>query len=103
MSNRKQRVVLNGENSFWTNVHAGVPQGSILGPLMFFNYINDLTDGFSSNVKLFADDTSLISVVHNANASARELNENLKKINTWAFQWKMNFNSGLSKHVQEVK
>ena len=86
LSNRKQRVVLNGQNSSWTNVHAGVPQGSILGPLLFLIYINDLADDLSSNVKLFADDTSLFSVVHDVNASARELNDDLKKINKWDFQ-----------------
>ena len=76
MSNRKQRVVLNGQNSFWTNVHAGVPQESILGPLLFRIHINDLLDNLSS-----ADDTSLFSVVHDVNASARELNDNLKNNN----------------------
>ena len=76
MSNRKQRVVLNGQNSSWTNVHVGVPQESILGPLLFIIHINDLLDNLSS-----ADDTSLFSVVHDVNASARELNDNLKNNN----------------------
>ena len=88
LSNRKQRVVLNGQNSSWANVHVGVPQGSILGPLLFLIYINDLADNLSSNVKLFADDTPLFSLVHDVNASARELNDDLKKIKKWAFQWK---------------
>ena len=83
LSNRKQRVV-NGQNSSWTNVHAGVPQGSILRPLLFLIYINELADDLSSNVTFFADD-ALFSVVHNVNASARELNDDLKKINKWAF------------------
>ena len=56
LSNRKQMVVLNGQNSSWTNVHAGVPQGSILGPLLFLIYINDLSDNLTSNAKLSADD-----------------------------------------------
>ena len=56
---RKQRVVLNGQNSSWKGITSGVPQGSILGPLLFLIYINDLSDGFSSNCKLFADDMSL--------------------------------------------
>ena len=79
LSNRKQIVVLNGQNSPRTNVHAGVPQGSILGPLLFLIYINDLADDLSSNVKLFTDDSSLFSVVHDVNAPARELNDNMKK------------------------
>ena len=57
LTNRKQRVVLNGQSSSWTNVKAGVPQGSILGPLLFLIYINDLADGLSSNTTLFAGDS----------------------------------------------
>ena len=72
--------MLNGKNSFWTNVHAGVPQGIILGPLLFLIYVNDLSDNLTSNVKLFADDTSLFSVVHGVNTSAQELNGDLKKL-----------------------
>ena len=60
--NGKQRVALNGQISNWENIHAGVPQGSILGPLLFLIYINDLAENLSSNRKLFADDTSLFSV-----------------------------------------
>ena len=71
--NRKQKVVLNGQTSSRADVNAGVPQGSILGPLLFLIYINDLADGLSSNAKLFADATSLFSVVHNANTTAKEL------------------------------
>ena len=102
LRNRKQRVKLNGQSSSWTNVNAGVPQGSILGPLLFLIYINDLSDGLSSNVKLFADDTSLFSVAHDINTSATELNKDLKKINDWAFQWKMTFNPDRSKQAQEI-
>ena len=64
LKERKQRVVLNGQVSTWKNINAGVPQGSILGPLLFFIFINDLTEGLSTNVQLFADDTSLLSVVY---------------------------------------
>ena len=99
---RKQRVVLNGQHSSWTNIEAGVPQGSILGPLFFLIYINDLSDGLTSNPKLFADDTSLFSVIHDINSTANDLNSDLMKISNWAFQWKMRFNPDPNKQAQEV-
>ena len=58
LKNRPQRVVLNGQSSSWTKVNADVPQESILGPLLFLIYINDLPSGLQSNLKLFADKTS---------------------------------------------
>ena len=70
LKGRKQRVILNGQVSSLTVVNAGVPQGSILGPLLFLIFSNDLADGLSSNAKLFADDTSLFSVVHDVDTSA---------------------------------
>ena len=65
---------------------SGEPQGSILGPLLFLIYINDLPNGLNSNAKLFADDTSLFFVVHNIAYSANLLNSDLSKINEWALQ-----------------
>ena len=79
-----------------------LPPGSILGPLFFPIYINDLSDGLTSNPKLFADDTSLFSVIHNINSTANDLNSDLMKISNWAFQWKMRFNSGTNKQTQKV-
>ena len=73
LSNRFQRVVLNGQCSSWSSVLAGVPQGSILGPLLFLIYINDLPENLQSTVKLFADDTSLLSTVYEPNISANQL------------------------------
>ena len=70
LRNRKQRVALNGQCSSWADVNAGVPQGSILGPLLFLTYINDLSNGLKNECKLFADDNSLFSVVNNINTSA---------------------------------
>ena len=102
VSSRKQKVALNGQNSSWTNVHAGVPQGSILGPVLFLIYKNDLSDNLTSIAKIFANDKSLFSVAHNVNTSAKELNDDLKKVNDSGFQWKISFNADRSKHAQEV-
>ena len=68
LDNRTQRVILNGQYSSWAKVEAGVPQGSILGPLLFLIYINDLSDNLALKPKLFADNTSLFSVVKNVDA-----------------------------------
>ena len=101
-SYRKQHVVLNGQYLSWDNVNAGVPQGSILVLLLFLIYINDLSNNLSSNCKLFADDTSLFSVVNNIHTSATTLSHYLKAITSWAFQWKMILNPDLRKQAQEV-
>ena len=100
LSNRKQRVVLNGQCSSWMDVQAGVPQGSIVGPLLLLIYFNDLSDNLVSNPKLFADDTSLFSTVTYPNVTANQINNDLHNISTWAYQWKMNFNPDTSKQAQ---
>ena len=102
LSNRKQKVVYNRQNSSWTNVHVGVSQGSILNPLLFLIYVNDSSDNLTSNAKLFADDTSLFQFIHNVNTSAKKLNDDLKEVNEWAYQWKTSFNSDPNKQAQEV-
>ena len=101
LSNRKQRVVLNGFSSDYSRIESGVPQGSVLGPLLFFIYINDLEQNIKSNVNFFADDTMLFSVVNNPSISASELNQDLKGISQWAYQWKMEFNPDLNKQATE--
>ena len=97
LSFRKQRVVLNGKASPWVSIEAGVPQGSILGPLLFLIYITDLSEDLSTTAKLFADDTYLFSTVQNVNTSVSHLNNDLSKISNWAFHWKMSFNPDPSK------
>ena len=77
LSGRFQRVILNGQHSLWKPILAGVSQGSILGPLLFLIYINDLPNELKSNVKLFADDTSLFTIVKDKNESASILNNDL--------------------------
>ena len=86
LSERYQRVLINGQSSEWASIKAGVPQGSILSPLLFLIYTNDLSDGIISNVKLFADDTSIFSTIHDSNTSASNLNSDLQKISEWAFK-----------------
>ena len=102
LSGRFQRVVLNGQTSSWRPILAGVPQGSILGPLLFLVYINDLPDGLKSNAKLFADDTFLFTLVKDKNESANILNGDLQLISSWAYKWKMLFNPDPKQPAQEV-
>ena len=101
LSDRFQGVVLNGQSSNWLPVPAGVPLGSILGPLLFLVYVNDLLDNLESLAKLFADDTSLFSV-YNLLLSAEIMNKDLIKISKWAYQWKTPFNPDITKQAQEV-
>ena len=93
---------MNGHCSSWADVNAGVAQGSILEPLLFSIYINDLSDGLKSECKLFADDTSLFSVVNDINTSASDLNADLDKIGNWAFRWKIKFNPDPNRQAQEI-
>ena len=62
LCDRKQRVVLQGESSCWTDINAGVPQSFVLGPLLFLVYINDMEEGLTSKLTLFADDNLLLSI-----------------------------------------
>ena len=74
LSNRFQRVLLNAQSSSWLPVLAGMPQESVLGPLLFLVYVNYLSKNLSSTAKLFADNTSIFSVVHGISLSSLQLN-----------------------------
>ena len=91
LTDRRQRVVVNGETSSWASVTSGVPQGSVLGPLLFIIYINDIDVGIVSRIAKFADDTKL-----GGNASSikkiEELHSDLIKIGEWSERWQMPFN-----------
>ena len=89
---RAQRVVLNGNNSDWKEIRAGVPQGSILGPLLFVIFINDIVDDIDATIKLFADDTSIYLEVDNPRDSAEILNGDIDKIHKWSEKWLVKFN-----------
>ena len=92
LSNRKQRVVLPGITSDWVYILAGVPQGSIHGPLLFLLYINDIVNDIGANIRLFADDTSLSVIVENPVMAAACLNTDLLKLSHWAATWLVLFN-----------
>ena len=81
---------------------AGAPQRSILVPLFFLVYIDDLINGLKSKAKLFADDTSLFTIAKDKQESADVLNKDLSLISKWAFTWKILFNPGTNKPAKEV-
>ena len=98
LSQRKQRVTINGQTSSWGSVLAGVPQGSVLGPLLFLIYINDITEeAQSSEIRLFADDTILYILVDNPVVSAAALNDDLDRISKWAAKWLVRFSAPKTK------
>ena len=88
---RTQRVVIDGENSKDVPVISGVPQGTVLGPLMFLLYINDINQGLSSQIRLFADDCVLYREIR-SQADAEILQNDLNKLVSWSHKWQMKFN-----------
>ena len=99
LSNRYQRVVIPGGISSLCHVQAGVPQGSILGPLLFLVYINDIVDDIQSNINLFADDTSLSMVVDDPTNVGNMLQSDIDKISRWAQKWLVKFNPSKSESL----
>ena len=85
----------------WADVEIGVPQRFTLCPLMFLIYINNLPDNLSTNAKLYADNNSLFSVLHDITTSSCDLNYDLNRVREWVFQSKMSFNPEPSKKAQE--
>ena len=88
-----QRVCIRNATSSWKKINAGVPQSSILGPLLFVIFINDIVNDINSFVRLFADDTCIFEIVDDPIASAAVLNDDLKKILIWAKTWLVLFNA----------
>ena len=92
LSNRTQRVVLPGMFSDWKDIKAGLPQGSILGPLLFLVFINDIVSNINSNIRLFADETTVYIIAENPLTAAVVLNSDMQKIDSWTDKWLVKFN-----------
>lgn len=91
LSARKQRVVINGKASNWRDVLSGVPQGSVLGPVLFLIYVNDIDEGITCKISKFADDTKITSKV-TTTIDKSELQLNLDRLVNWTEKWQMKFN-----------
>ena len=91
LGHRNQRVVVGGEHSTWTNVISGVPQGTVLGPLLFLAYINDLPNNIKSQIRLFADDCVLYRDIQNQ-FDHEQLQDDLNTLNKWQEDWQLKFN-----------
>ena len=88
LSDRKQRVIVNGEMSAFRNVISGVPQGSVLGPLLFILFVNDLPDTITSTCKLFADDTK----IYKDSKQHLIIQEDINSLFQWSKKWQLEFN-----------
>ena len=98
LSNRKQQVVVNGATSDWKSVTSGVPQGSVLGPVLFVIYINDLPSVIHSDVYLFADDTKIFRIIEKDTDTAH-LQADLQSMSSWCDRWLLKLNPDKCKHL----
>ena len=99
LSNRQQKVLLRGQSSERGLIQAGVPQGSVLGPLLFLIYINDLPNIVVSNIKLFADDATVYIDFSDSEHAANILNQDMSHIQDWADQWLVKFSPAKTKSM----
>ena len=96
LTHRRQRVVVDGEVSSWKSVLSGVPQGSVLGPILFLVYINDLEEGVTGKILKFADDTKLLTKIKEIE-DKQNLQDDIDKLVKWSEKWQMLFNFGKCK------
>ena len=92
LKGQTQRVVVEGESSAEARVKSGVPQGSVLGPLLFLIFINDLAENTTSSVRLFADDCVMYRPIRHAN-DCEALQEDLNKLHDWEERWQLRCNA----------
>ena len=88
LTGRSQRVVINGSASSWSPVVSGVPQGTILGPILFLMFINDLPTNATSGIKFFADNCDLYHLI-NSVSNHFALQRDLDQLEKWAYTWQM--------------
>ncbi len=93
LTGRKQKVIVNGKGSEWEEVVSGIPQGSVLGPILFVIFINDLPDVVNGEVKIFADDTKAFKAV-NTDEDGKLLQDDLNNLCEWSNKWLLRFNVG---------
>ena len=91
LQDRKQRVLVGDQKSAWSDVKSGIPQGSVLGPILFAIFINDIPDGLNSLVKIFADDTKSYRAIRDENDHVT-LQEDIDTIYSWSEVWQLGFN-----------
>ena len=95
---RQQRVKIEGVASTWCNVGSGVPQGSVLGPLLFVLFINDIVDGISCNVFLYADDMKIFTGII-SEENSRQLQNDINTIVKWTTKWQLELNAAKCKSL----
>ena len=88
---RRQRVVTGGECSEWSDVTSGVPQGSVLGPILFLIFLNDIDEGIKSRLWKFADDIKMLGGVSSKEDIA-QISKDIKRLFDWSNEWQMGFN-----------
>ena len=93
LGNRKQKVIIGGSSSTFKYVQSGVPQGSILGPLLFLIYVNDMTKDLQADIHQFADDTNLLYTYNDFEQVATKANQDLQKLSVSAETWRVSFNA----------
>ena len=96
-------MIIQGQSSTWVKVTSGVPQGTVLGPLLFLIYINDLANAIRhSSIRLFADDCVLFKAVRSA-SDCEGLQEDLSNIQSWCAKWKLRLNPKQSNECNKQK
>ena len=96
LTDRRQRVVVNDSRSSWADVTSGIPQGSVLGPMLFIIYINDMPTSVLSSIYLFADDAKVYRNI-SSNDDPPTLQHDLQQLGKWSERWQLRFNSNKCK------